>query len=84
MDISGGSAGSGKAMHLWNCDGGSSEKWRLTPSGQLRSVNNSSYCATVPGGSLSTGLQLRTEVCGTSLSQQFELLGVADWPQTSF
>ena len=84
MDISGGSAGSGKAMHLWDCDGGSSEKWRLTPSGQLRSVSNSSYCANVPGGSLSTGLQLRTEVCGTSLSQQFELLRVADWPQNSF
>lgn len=84
MDISGGSAGSGKAMHLWNCDGGSSEKWRLTPNGQLRSLTNSSYCATVPGGSLSTGLQLRTEVCGTALSQQFELLQVADWPQTVF
>ena len=84
MDISGGSAGSGKTMHLWNCDGGSSEKWRLTPNGQLRSVNNSSYCATVPGGTLSTGIQLRTEVCGTGLSQQFERLKVADWPQTVF
>jgi hypothetical protein len=56
----------------------------LTPNGQLRSVNNSSYCATVPGGTLSTGIQLRTEVCGTGLSQQFELLKVADWPQSVF
>jgi hypothetical protein len=84
MDISGGSAGSGKAMHLWDCDGGSSEKWRLTPTGQLRSVSNGSYCATVPGGTLTAGTQLRTELCTTALSQQFERIAVADWPQTVF
>ena len=84
MDISGGGAGSGKAMHLWDCDGGSSEKWRLTPNGQLRSVSNGIYCANVPGGTLSTGVQLRTEICSTASSQQFELLTVANWPQTSF
>lgn len=84
MDISGGSAGSGKAMHLWNCDGGSSEKWRLTTNGQLRSVSNGSYCATIPGGTLTAGTQLRTELCGTALSQQFDLIPVADWAQTVF
>ncbi len=84
MDISGGTAGSGKAMHLWDCDGGSSEKWRLTPTGQLRSVSNGSYCATVPGGTLTAGTQLRTELCTTALSQQFERIAVADWPQTVF
>ncbi len=84
MDISGGSAASGKAMHLWDCDGGRSEKWRLTPNGQLRSVSNGIYCAAVPSGTLSTGVQLRTEICGTALSQAFELLPVADWSQTSF
>ncbi len=84
MDISGGTASGGKAMHLWDCDGGSSEKWRLTPTGQLRSVSNGSYCATVPGGSLTAGTQLRTELCTTALSQQFERIAVADWPQTVF
>lgn len=85
MDISGGDAGSGKAMHLWDCDGGSSEKWMLSPSGQLRSMTSGrSYCAAVPGGTLNTGTQLRTEFCAGALAQQFELLPVADWPQTSF
>ncbi len=85
MDISGGSASSGKAMHLWDCDGGSSEKWMLSPSGQLRSMTSGrSYCAAVPGGTLNTGTQLRTEVCSGALAQQFELLPVADWPQTNF
>jgi hypothetical protein len=84
MDISGGTAGNNKAMHLWDCDGGSSEKWRLTTNGQLRSVSNSSYCATIPGGTSTAGTQLRTELCGSALSQQFELIPVADWLQTVF
>lgn len=85
MDISGGSAGSGKAMHLWDCDGGSSEKWMLSPSGQLRSMTSGrSYCAAVPGGTVNTGTQLRTEVCSGALAQQSELLPVADWQQTNF
>ena len=84
-DISGGSAGSGKAMHLWDCDGGSSEKWMLSPSGQLRSMTSGrSYCAAVPGGTVNTGTQLRTEVCSGALAQQSELLPVADWQQTNF
>jgi hypothetical protein len=84
VDISGGSAGAGKTMHLWDCDGGDSEKWFITTDGRFRSRQNTGYCATVPNGTLNTGVQLRTEVCGTASWQRFERVSVPDWPQTSF
>ncbi len=84
VDISGGSAGAGKAMHLWDCDGGDSEKWFITTDGRFRSRQNTGYCATVPNGTLNTGVQLRTEVCGTASWQRFERVSVPDWPQTNF
>ena len=35
LDISGGSAKSGKAVHIWDCDGQASEKWFITRSGNF-------------------------------------------------
>ncbi|NRD75251.1 ricin-type beta-trefoil lectin domain protein [Shewanella sp. VB17] len=47
LDIDGGEAKDGKRLHLWDCDGGKSEKWYIEPTGEIQSRDNRSYCVGV-------------------------------------
>jgi hypothetical protein len=83
-DINGGSAGNGKAVHLWDCDGGNSEKWLVTPQGVFKSYSNQAYCLDAASGSTTNGAQFVTKSCTSASSQVFTLQLVPDWNQTSF
>ena len=83
VDIDGGSAGQSKAMHIWDCDGGSSEKWVITTDGRFRSYNNTGYCMDGTS-STATDQDWRTYTCGSYSQQFFQLEAVADWVQSSF
>jgi hypothetical protein len=83
MDIAGGTAASGRALHLWDCDGGDSEKWRITPAGRLQSVAGSGgFCATAPADG--TPGVLRLSACSDAPTQRFRLMPVPDWAQSTF
>lgn len=86
VDISGGSAGNLVNVHLWNCDGGSSEKWVVGSDGRFRSVSNGQqYCLSVQSNGTVDGTRFVTYACGSTLHHQiFQLVPVADWPQTVF
>ena len=81
VDVSGGSASEGKNVHLWNCDGGSSEKWRIDPDGFFRNNTNTGQCLTAGG---SSGAQFKNRACTTSNDRRFQLYAVPDWVPTSF
>lgn len=73
FDIEGGQSTAGKPLHLWDCDGGDSEKWRLTTQGQLVGMGN--RCAEIPNGSQTSGVQARLANCdGAYAGQRFAIL----------
>jgi hypothetical protein len=69
FDINGGDGNNGDQLHIWDCDGGASEKWQLQPDGQL--VGMTGRCADVVNTNLGTRLQIRD--CNGSASQRFRL-----------
>jgi len=85
VDIESGQARPGKKLHLWNCDGGRSEKWAITPDGQFINFDaGKSYRATVPYGLATEGIRLDLQSETSNDSQKFEVSPVADWGQTRF
>jgi len=82
LDIQGGQAKEGAGIHLWNCDGGSSEKWALDPDGRFTSLSGTGFLLSVahdaqPGTPLSTTAQ-------RSPRTEFRLRPVEGWSQTQF
>ncbi|MDW6005351.1 ricin-type beta-trefoil lectin domain protein [Vibrio mangrovi] len=86
VDFNTGSADAGDKMHLWDCDGGNSEKWAVSSSGQfLNRDKNYAYCMDVSDGSTASGNQWQIWPCNSQNDNQiFYLEPVADWGQSSF
>jgi hypothetical protein len=72
MDVEGGAGYDGALMHLWDCDGGSSEKWQLQPDGRFFGVDG--FCASMPQP---RGRQLNVATCSADQRQVFKLIGKA-------
>ena len=72
-------------MHLWNCDGGNSEKWAVTKDGLFKNRdNNYTHCIDVPNSDTGNCVHLQIWSCHGNSSQQFILKSVPDWNQTMF
>lgn len=71
-DIDGGDGGQQDRHHIWDCDGGASEKWRLQPNGSFVGMNN--RCIDVPSSSTSNGVQLWHYTCNGTNAQRFYLV----------
>jgi hypothetical protein len=71
FDIEGGDGDLEDRYHLWDCDGGESEKWRLTPEGFWVGMNG--RCMDVPYGSTSNNVRLWHYDCNQSTPQRFYL-----------
>ncbi|WP_444935564.1 ricin-type beta-trefoil lectin domain protein [Microbulbifer sp. JMSA004] len=86
VDFNTGSADNGDKMHLWDCDGGNSEKWQIQESGIIQNRDkNWTYCIDAPGSSADVGERLQVYKCDESdKSQQFALETINDWEQSSF
>jgi hypothetical protein len=84
VDIEGGSAGEGKAIHLWDCDGGKSERWLLDPAGVFRSFDNREFCLSVSGSDTANGTPSSQRASANGGNQKFRLAPVAPWRQTEF
>ena len=70
-DIDGGDGDLGDRHHVWKCDGGDSEKWRLQWDGSWRGMND--RCIDVPYSSVNDGTQLWHYDCNGSSAQRFHL-----------
>ncbi|WP_444930633.1 ricin-type beta-trefoil lectin domain protein [Microbulbifer sp. SSSA002] len=86
VDYNTGSADNGDKMHLWDCDGGNSEKWQIQENGTIQNRDEDwSYCIDAPGSSTEEGERLQVYKCDENdKSQQFVLEAVDDWEQDSF
>jgi hypothetical protein len=81
LDIKGGSAGAGKEMNLWGCDGGRSEKWFITPDGLIANHDKGEgFSMAVDGNSPANGTLMKLRACGTSdAAQRLVFRQVPDW-----
>lgn len=70
-DIEGGNGNLQDKHHIWDCDGGSSEKWKLQPNGSFVGMNG--RCIDVPYSSTSNGVRLWHYTCNGSTAQRFSL-----------
>ncbi len=83
VDIEGADAEDNAEVHLWDCDGGNSEKWLITPEGAFVSVDNPDFVLSVQGAGTGNGVRFVT-LKGRGTHQRFRLIRVTDWPQTEF
>lgn len=81
LDIKGGKAGAHKKIHLWDCDGGDSEKWHIRAGnkapwgGAMIGSYDWRYCLEKSGSSW-----LKTNTCNiNSREQQFKLVKRPYW-----
>lgn len=70
-DIEGGDGDLGDRHHIWQCDGGASEKWRLHWDGSF--VGKNDRCIDVPYSSTADGTQLWHYDCNGTTAQRFYL-----------
>ncbi|MFA0810061.1 ricin-type beta-trefoil lectin domain protein [Microbulbifer epialgicus] len=86
VDYNSGNADNGDKMHLWDCDGGNSEKWQVQESSIIQNRDKDwKYCIDTPGTSADNGEQLQIYQCNTAdKGQRFSLETVADWEQVDF
>lgn len=82
-DIDGGDAsGAGKQIHLWDCDGGSTEKWELqSGSSSFVSHEDNNYGFGIAAGKIRSGIKVKTlHKNNLSRQGQFRLKAATDWP----
>ncbi|MGO2159369.1 MAG: ricin-type beta-trefoil lectin domain protein [Vibrio toranzoniae] len=88
VDIKGGKAGNGKDLHLWNCDGGTSERWSITPTSAFINWHSNTsgddgngYCMDNKGAG--SGTQWHLYSCQDfNANTRFKLLPVTSWDDT--
>lgn len=64
--------GNGDDNHIWDCDGGTSEKWKLQPDGSI--LSEYGYCLDVTGSGTGEGVQYQIYSCNGSNAQRFNIL----------
>ncbi len=56
---------------LWDCHGGTNQKWNRDPAGRLVSVGNPNVCVDVSGGASANGARLMMYSCHTGTNQKW-------------
>ncbi|HZJ66273.1 MAG TPA: ricin-type beta-trefoil lectin domain protein [Kofleriaceae bacterium] len=60
----------GDPVKVWDCHGGGNQKWALTPSGEVKGVNN--LCVQPTGGGSANGTKLVLAACNNSPAQKWD------------
>jgi Ricin-type beta-trefoil lectin domain len=69
-----GDGGSGSKLILYNCNGGSNEKWSQLSNGELKlQAHNGQFCANDPRSSTKNGTQLIVYKCTDSANEKWSL-----------
>ncbi|TDV57494.1 RICIN domain-containing protein [Actinophytocola oryzae] len=69
MDVSGVSTAEGAQIHLWDCHGGTNQRWTRTASGEVRVYGN--RCLDVNGNGTANGTKIQIWTCNNSAAQHF-------------
>ncbi len=75
IDVPHGNFTDGQRLIVWNCTGGTNQKWEFV-NGTVRTQNNK--CMDVAGGSRDNGAAIQLATCNGNPAQQFVLNGAGD------
>ncbi|WNV88205.1 beta-1,3-glucanase family protein [Umezawaea sp. Da 62-37] len=75
VDVPNGNYADGQRLIVWNCTGGTNQKWEFT-GGTLRTQNNK--CVDVAWGSTANGAAVQLATCSGNAAQQWVLSGAGD------
>lgn len=80
-DVDGGKGKAGEKLNIWNCDGGESEKWAISPAGLFANrAGNWAFCMDVSDGSSAASTKLQLWGCSAdNRAQQFDPRVVPDF-----
>ncbi|MEU8077991.1 ricin-type beta-trefoil lectin domain protein [Catellatospora citrea] len=68
-DAGGGTAGPGSQVHLWDCHGGTNQRWTRTAAGELRIYGD--RCLDVNGNGTADGTKIQVWPCNGTAAQRF-------------
>ncbi len=69
LDVSGVSTTPGAQVHLWDCHGGTNQRWTRTAAGELRVYGD--RCLDVNGNGTANGTKIQIWTCNGSTAQRF-------------
>lgn len=69
LDVSGVSTTPGAQVHLWDCHGGTNQRWTRTAAGELRVYGD--RCLDVNGNGTANGTKVQIWTCNGSAAQRF-------------
>lgn len=69
LDVSGASTTAGAQVHLWDCHGGTNQRWTRTAAGELRVYGD--RCLDVNGNGTANGTKIQIWTCNGSTAQRF-------------
>ncbi|WP_328346772.1 ricin-type beta-trefoil lectin domain protein [Micromonospora sp. NBC_00421] len=73
LDVPGASTTNGTQLAIWDCTGGSNQRWVALPNGALQVYGNK--CLDVPGHSTTAGAKVQIWDCNGGTNQQWTLNG---------
>ncbi|RCG29918.1 GDSL family lipase [Sphaerisporangium album] len=69
LDVSGASTAEGAQVHIWDCHGGTNQRWTRTAAGELRVYGN--RCLDVNANGTANGTKIQIWSCNSSTAQRF-------------
>ncbi|WP_326559923.1 ricin-type beta-trefoil lectin domain protein [Micromonospora sp. NBC_01796] len=69
LDVSGVSTVAGAQVHIWDCHGGTNQRWTRTASGELRVYGN--RCLDISGSGTANGTKVQIWTCNGTGAQRF-------------
>jgi lysophospholipase L1-like esterase len=69
LDVSGASTTPGAQVHLWDCHGGTNQRWTRTSAGELRVYGD--RCLDVNGNGSANGTKIQIWTCNGTTAQRF-------------
>ena len=69
LDVSGASTTAGAQIHIWDCHGGTNQRWTRTAAGELRVYGD--RCLDVNGNGTADGTKIQIWTCNGTAAQRF-------------
>jgi lysophospholipase L1-like esterase len=69
LDVSGASTTAGAQVHIWDCHGGTNQRWTRTAAGELRVYGD--RCLDVNGNGTANGTKIQIWTCNNTAAQRF-------------
>ncbi|WP_433476968.1 RICIN domain-containing protein [Spirillospora sp. CA-142024] len=75
LEVADGNSGNGALVTVWNCHGGSNQRWTFDDKGRIKSDLPGDKCLDVRGGNGGNGAAINLYECNASSAQQWHFEG---------